>query len=97
MMMVMQWLALCFATIFHAQSNKIPLYVGSMAPLSGKRSWWGAGITAAMKMAFEYINNRTDILPSYKLTLLANDTKVRCCRFLLTLNKISGILIACGQ
>ena len=82
MMLVMQWLSLCFVAIVHAQSNKIPLYVGSLAPLSGKRSWWGAGITAAMKMAFDYINNRTDILPSYELTLLANDTKVRCSRIL---------------
>jgi len=58
-------------------SLKVPLYIGSMAPLTGKRKWWGAGITAAMRMAFEYINNSSDILPSYELRLLANDTKVR--------------------
>ena len=64
-----------------AQSLKVPLYIGSMAPLSGKRSWWGAGITAAMQMAFEYINNRSDILPYYELRLLANDTRVRIARY----------------
>ena len=58
-------------------SAKVPLYIGSMAPLTGQRAWWGAGITAAMQMAFEYINNSSDILPSYELRLLANDTKVR--------------------
>jgi len=46
-----------------------------MAPLSGKRAWWGAGITAAMQMAFEYINDRSDILPYYELRLLVNDTQ----------------------
>ena len=51
-----------------------------MAPLTGKRAWWGAGITAAMQMAFEYINNRSDILSFYELRLLANDTQVRFLR-----------------
>ena len=58
-------------------SAKVPLYIGSMAPLTGQRAWWGAGVTAAMQMAFEYINNSSDILPFYELRLLANDTKVR--------------------
>lgn len=62
------------------QSLKTPLYVGSMAPLTGSRAWWGAGITAAMQMAFEYINNRSDILPFYELRLLAHDTQVRFLR-----------------
>lgn len=77
-MILWQLLSVCLLT--HAaqvQSSKSPLYIGSMAPLSGKRAWWGAGITTAMQMAFEYINNSSDILPWYELKLLANDTKVR--------------------
>lgn len=77
-MVLWQLLPFWFLPLAQAQpSAKVPLYIGSMAPLTGKRAWWGAGITAAMQMAFEYINNSSDILPSYELRLLANDTKVR--------------------
>ena len=77
-MILWQLLPFWFLTFAQAQpSTKVPLYIGSMAPISGKRAWWGAGITAAMQMAFEYINNSSDILPSYEMRLLANDTKVR--------------------
>lgn len=77
-MILWQLLPFSFLTLAQAQlSTKVPLYIGSMAPLSGKRAWWGAGISAAMQMAFEYINNSSDILPSYEMRLLANDTKVR--------------------
>lgn len=68
---------LLFLTPAQTKSVKSPLYVGSMAPLTGRRAWWGAGITAAMKMAFEYINNDSSILPGYELKLMANDTMVR--------------------
>jgi len=75
-MLLRQLLLLWFLSLAQAQpSTKVPLYIGSMAPLTGKRAWWGAGITAAMQMAFEYINNSSDVLPSYELRLLANDTK----------------------
>lgn len=76
-MILWQLLPLCLLVHAQVQPSKVPLYIGSMAPLSGKRAWWGAGITAAMQMAFEYINNSSHILPSYELRLLANDTKVR--------------------
>ena len=77
-MFLWKLLPVWFLPLAQAQpSVKVPLYIGSMAPLTGKRAWWGAGITAAMQMAFDYINNSSDILPSYELRLLANDTKVR--------------------
>ena len=76
-MILWQLFSVCLLTHAQVHSSKSPLYIGSMAPLSGKRAWWGAGITAAMQMAFEYINNSSDILPWYELKLLANDTKVR--------------------
>ena len=88
MMFPWQLLPFWLLSNVHAQSAKVPLYVGSMAPLSGKRAWWGAGITAAMQMAFEYINNRSDILPSYELRLLADDTRVRFLRHLHILHEI---------
>ncbi|KAL9969262.1 hypothetical protein ACROYT_G021458 [Oculina patagonica] len=74
-MILWQLLPLCLLVRAQVQPSKVSLYIGSMAPLSGKRAWWGAGITAAMQMAFEYINNSSHILPSYELRLLANDTK----------------------
>ena len=77
-MFLWQFLPFWFLPLAQAQASvKVPLYIGSMAPLTGKRAWWGAGITAAMQMAFDHINNSSDILPSYELRLLANDTKVR--------------------
>jgi len=48
-----------------------------MAPMTGKRAWWGAGIPLAIKMAFEDINARNDILKEYRLQLVARDTQVR--------------------
>jgi len=75
-MILWQLLPFWFLPLAQAQpSTKVPLYIGSMAPLTGKRSWWGAGITVAMQMAFEYINNSSDVLPFHELRLLANDTK----------------------
>lgn len=53
-----------------------PLYIGSMAPMTGRRSWWGAGIPLAIEMAFEDINKRSDILKEYKLSLIQRDTQV---------------------
>ena len=57
--------------------QKRPLYIGSMAPMTGIRAWWGAGIPLAIKMAFEDINQRSDILKEYKLNLIPRDTQVR--------------------
>ena len=72
-----------------SQSSKVSLYVGSMAPLTGPRSWWGAGITTAMQMAFELINNRSDILPYFELKLLENDTLVRAIEYWIRLLRAS--------
>lgn len=52
------------------------IFIGVMAPLSGSRAWWGAGIPVAIEMAFDYVNNRSDILPGYNLKLVPRDTKV---------------------
>ena len=47
-----------------------------MAPMTGRRAWWGAGIPEAIKMAFEDINARNDILKGYRLELITGDTQV---------------------
>ena len=47
-----------------------------MAPMTGERAWWGAGIPLAIEMAFEDINKRSDILKEYKLSLIQRDTQV---------------------
>lgn len=60
-----------------SQARKRPLYIGSMAPMTGKKAWWGAGIPLAIEMAFEDINARNDILKEYRLQLVARDTQVR--------------------
>ena len=56
--------------------QRTTLYVGSMAPMTGKRAWWGAGIPLAIEMAFEDINKRDDILRDYELKLISRDTQV---------------------
>lgn len=55
--------------------QRTTLYVGSMAPMTGKRAWWGAGIPLAIEMAFEDINKRDDILRDYELKLISRDTQ----------------------
>ncbi|XP_068754986.1 gamma-aminobutyric acid type B receptor subunit 2-like [Montipora capricornis] len=58
-----------------SQIQKRQLYIGSMAPVSGKRAWWGGGIPLAFQMAFEDINKRNDVLGAYNLKLVGSDTQ----------------------
>lgn len=72
-----QFIVCLFASNLTAtsQARKRPLYIGSMAPMTGKKAWWGAGIPLAIEMAFEDINARNDILKEYRLQLVARDTQ----------------------
>nr|QAB04952.1 GABAB-R1-d [Nematostella vectensis] len=55
---------------------KKELYIGGFFPLSGVPvASSGRDILPACKMALEMLNNRSDILPDYRLNLLARDTK----------------------
>lgn len=65
------------AELSNITAHERPLYVGSMAPMTGNRSWWGAGIPLAIEMAFEDVNKRSDVLKGYKLILAQRDTQVR--------------------
>ncbi|XP_059142328.1 gamma-aminobutyric acid type B receptor subunit 2-like [Physella acuta] len=56
--------------------NLSTLYVGSLLPLSNY--WWapyGVCYIQFLKRALEEINNSTDILPGYRLELVAGDTQ----------------------
>ena len=51
------------------------LYVATLLPMTGPWPGGRAMLTAAT-MALDHINNRTDILPHYKLHIVHGDTKV---------------------
>ncbi|KAL9969178.1 hypothetical protein ACROYT_G021363 [Oculina patagonica] len=63
------------ANLHNITAHERPLYIGAMAPMTGNRSWWGAGIPLAIQMAFEDINKRSDVLKEYKLILDQRDTQ----------------------
>ena len=51
------------------------LYVGGIFPMSG--AWAGGrGCRPAVDIALEDINSRSDLLPRFKLQMLANDSRV---------------------
>ena len=51
------------------------LYIGGIFPMSG--AWAGGmGCRPAVDIALEDINNRKDLLPNFKLKMLANDSEV---------------------
>lgn len=70
-----------------------PLYIGSMAPMTGNRAWWGAGIPLAIEMAFEDINARNDVLKGYKLELIRSDTQVSQSKFSQAHQLFSAVLL----
>jgi len=53
----------------------IPLTLGGIFPMSGS---WAGGMACkpAVKLALDMVNNQTDILPNYRLTMQSNDSQV---------------------
>ena len=51
------------------------IHIGGIFPMSGGWSG-GVGCRPAVDMALEAVNARPDILPGYKLVMMANDSKV---------------------
>ena len=53
----------------------IPLTLGGIFPMSGS---WAGGVACkpAIKLALDMVNNQTDILPNYHLTMQSNDSQV---------------------
>lgn len=59
-----------------ALASRTPLYIGGFFPKSGI-SWTLANETIpAIELAFELINNDSDILPGYELILSTYDSEV---------------------
>ena len=56
--------------------NKLKtLYIGGIFPMTG--GWAGGkGCRPAVDMALEDVNSRQDILPGFKLEMVANDSRV---------------------
>ncbi|KAK7094949.1 hypothetical protein V1264_006423 [Littorina saxatilis] len=52
----------------------IPLTLGGIFPMSGS---WAGGVACkpAINMALDMVNNQTDILPQYRLTMKSNDSE----------------------
>ncbi|XP_020910363.1 gamma-aminobutyric acid type B receptor subunit 1-like [Exaiptasia diaphana] len=67
--------AIFFTSSVPLCSSKQPLYIGCISPMTGKSDWWGRGIPVAAEMAFDMINNQSNILKDYELILLKNDSK----------------------
>lgn len=59
-----------------ATDNRTTLYLLGLFPFSDP---WPGGETMlpAVQIAIEHINNRSDILPGYRLALIWEDTEVR--------------------
>ena len=55
--------------------DKKDIYIGGLFPIKSI-GWDAGGILPAVEMALDDINNRSDILQSYKLNLLWKDTQV---------------------
>ena len=73
-------LLLVFLSCTVASSSQIerkPLYIGGLFDIDTSQGGWNSGaIIPAVKMAFEDINNMTNVLPGYRLELLIRDVKV---------------------
>ena len=53
------------------------LYIGGLFPMTGSSAAYaGEGLLRVSKLAINMVNNRSDVLPDYRLQLVWNDTKV---------------------
>ena len=53
------------------------LTIGAYSPLTPACQWTGGhAVKKVVKLALSQVNNRSDILPGYKLQMVLNDTKV---------------------
>ncbi|XP_055710589.1 gamma-aminobutyric acid type B receptor subunit 1 isoform X3 [Phlebotomus papatasi] len=66
-----------FWTIFLLRSNNATqLHIGGIFPIAGKGGWQGGqACMPAAKLALDDVNNQTDLLPGFKLTLHSNDSE----------------------
>lgn len=71
-------LLLVALTVPHrVDSKETQIHIGGLFPISGSPvGRTGRAFVPACDMALEMVNNRTDILPGYRLAMFWNDTKV---------------------
>ncbi|XP_055682900.1 gamma-aminobutyric acid type B receptor subunit 1 [Lutzomyia longipalpis] len=64
-------------TIFLLRTNNATqLHIGGIFPIAGKGGWQGGqACMPAAKLALDDVNNQTDLLPGFKLTLHSNDSE----------------------
>ena len=70
---------LCLLQLHHARSqvaanNTTELYIAFITSFGGQ--YVSSGTVPAVEMALEEINNRSDVLPNYKLSLFVGDSQV---------------------
>lgn len=58
--------------------GRIILNFGAIFPMTGKSWAGGQGCKPAVEMALKDVNDRSDILPGYKLKMVWNDSEVSC-------------------
>ncbi|GFS16037.1 guanylate cyclase [Elysia marginata] len=56
--------------------EKPKIYLGGLFPLTGK-SWAEMGLVKAAELALDMVNEDPDILPSYRLEMIVNDTQCK--------------------
>ena len=65
------------------ETQRTPLYIGGLLPLSYKDNWsryFGYSAAVGAQRAIRDINDREDVLPNYTLVLNISDSEVSCCR-----------------
>ena len=72
------WFVLtCFATNFPTDNAVKTLYIGGLFPMTSSTvASAGKALLPASELAIDMVNNRSDVLPGYRLQLVWNDTKV---------------------
>ncbi|XP_070569279.1 gamma-aminobutyric acid type B receptor subunit 1-like [Ptychodera flava] len=68
-------LILVILNTLRASDDTVPIHIGCMLPITGRHSFWAAGIFPAIELARRHVNNRSDILSGYRLEFEVNDTK----------------------
>ena len=62
-----------------ALTQPTTLYIGGLFGIDTSAGGWNsAGIVPAVKLAFEDINNNSNVLRDYQLKLLIKDSQVSC-------------------
>lgn len=75
---VFVWLMILLpASNYHTVHGLDELHIGGIFPIGGKGGWQGGqACQPAAELALEDVNNKSDLLPGFRLTLFSNDSEV---------------------